>query len=83
MPTRKRTRIDQYLGKAHFSSSSDRFEVQRVLTDVTGVVATALRYFADLNGSEWIKGDDPGAVDMRQRAKALQAQLCETLKELS
>lgn len=30
-------------------------------------------YLADLNGCEWIKGDDHGSVDMRQRAKALQS----------
>ena len=29
-------------------------------------------YLADLNGSEWIKGDSIAAADMRQRAKALQ-----------
>ena len=31
-----------------------------------------VRYLADLNGCDWIKGDDPGSVDMRQRAKSLQ-----------
>lgn len=29
-------------------------------------------YLADLNGSEWITGDGPGEIDMRQRAKILQ-----------
>ena len=32
---------------------------------------------ADLNGCNWIKGNGPGEVDMRQRAKALQEQLFE------
>lgn len=31
-----------------------------------------LAFLADLNGSAWIKGDDCGSVDMRQRARALQ-----------
>ncbi len=31
-----------------------------------------LSFLADLNGSEWIKGDDIGALDMKQRAKGLQ-----------
>jgi len=34
-----------------------------------------LRFMADLNGSEWIKGNGSGEVDMRQRAKSLQKQL--------
>lgn len=31
-----------------------------------------LSYLADLNGSEWIKGDGAGELDMKQRANALQ-----------
>lgn len=31
-----------------------------------------LSYLADLNGSEWIKGKDIGALEMKARAKALQ-----------
>ena len=34
-----------------------------------------VRYLADLNGSAWIKGDDAGSIDIRQRAKALQSVL--------
>lgn len=41
-------------------------ELERALVQV-------VRYLADLNGSEWILGDGPGEIDMRQRAKALQA----------
>jgi hypothetical protein len=33
----------------------------------------ATSYLADLNGCEWIKGEDAGSADMRQRAKALQS----------
>jgi len=35
----------------------------------------ALRFIADLNGSEWIKGNGPGEIDMRQRSKALHKKL--------
>jgi hypothetical protein len=40
--------------------------------DMVEVIDRVTRYLADLNGSDWIKGDDAGSVDMRQRAKALQ-----------
>ena len=33
----------------------------------------ATSYLADLNGCDWIKGDDPASIDMRQRSKALQS----------
>lgn len=36
------------------------------------VVARCINYIADLNGSQWIDGDDSGSEDMRQRARALQ-----------
>lgn len=36
------------------------------------VCGRAASYLADLNGSEWINGDDAGSVDMRQRARGLQ-----------
>jgi len=39
------------------------------------VALRALSFLADLNGSEWIKGDGVGEKDMRQRAKALQQEL--------
>jgi hypothetical protein len=38
-----------------------------------------LRYLADLNGSQWITDNSPGGIDMRQRAKALQRLLYETI----
>lgn len=41
----------------------------------------ALRYLADLNGCAWIPGNSPGEIDMRQRAKALQERLANTLRE--
>lgn len=36
------------------------------------ILQRCLSFLADLNGSQWIKGDDPGSKDMRARAKALQ-----------
>lgn len=35
-------------------------------------LSRCLSYLADLNGSQWIIGEDAGSKDMRQRAKALQ-----------
>lgn len=37
------------------------------------LLSQVVSYLADLNGSNWIMGDDAGSIDMRQRAKALQA----------
>lgn len=42
-----------------------------------------LRFLADLNGCEWIKGDGPGEIDMRQRAKALQRLVFEATRRPS
>ena len=39
----------------------------------------ALTFIADLNGSDWIKGIGAGEVDMRQRAKALQRALSDSI----
>ena len=44
-------------------------EQVRVLRDA---LQRNLTFLADLNGSEWIEGNDPGSLDMKQRAKALQ-----------
>lgn len=38
------------------------------LLDLNGFDIAVL-FLADLNGSNWISGDDPGSADMRQRAK--------------
>jgi hypothetical protein len=43
--------------------------------DMREALEAALSYIADLNGSEWIKGDHPAQADMRQRAKHLQSRL--------
>ncbi len=40
-----------------------------------------LSFLADLNGSEWITGDNPGTIDMRQRAKALQQLVFDATRE--
>lgn len=40
--------------------------------ELLAALESCTRYLADLNGSSWINGDDPGSIDMRQRAKALQ-----------
>lgn len=45
-------------------SAAAAHEMARVLDQVVS-------YLADLNGSDWIKGDHPAQADMRQRAKAL------------
>ena len=37
-------------------------------------------FLADLNGSEWIKGQDIGSLDMKQRAKGLQSFAYKTLQ---
>jgi hypothetical protein len=51
-------------------------EASRSLTDrereLLVTLVRCLRYLADLNGSNWIDGDNVGSIDMRQRAKALQ-----------
>lgn len=39
------------------------------------LVKYALRFIADLNGSDWIKGDSTGELDMRQRATQLHKEL--------
>lgn len=41
----------------------------------------ALMFIADLNGSEWIKGDGTGETDIKQRATNLQKRLYNTLEE--
>jgi len=41
-------------------------------TELIAALPRCNYYLADLNGSAWIKGNDVGAADMRQRAKALQ-----------
>lgn len=49
------------------------------IAQVQDVAQRALSYLADLNGSEWIKGDGVGETDMRQRAKSLQELLYRVL----
>lgn len=41
--------------------------------DLAEQLDRCVRFLADLNGCDWIKGDDAGSVDMRNRAKALQS----------
>jgi len=48
-------------------------ESQRQNAQLIAMLKLVTSYLADLNGCEWIEGYDPGAVDMRQRAKALQS----------
>lgn len=47
--------------------------------DLQKVASRSLSFLADLNGSEWIKGDGVGELDMKQRAKALQGLLYNAL----
>jgi hypothetical protein len=44
------------------------------------IAKLTLSFLADLNGSEWIKQDSAGAIDMNNRAKVLQAMLYNSLK---
>ena len=44
----------------------------KMKTEQHKIMGRVLRYLADLNVSDWIKGDDPGSIDMRQRSKNLQ-----------
>lgn len=44
-------------------------ERERRLLEMLG---RCVHYLADLNGSAWVQGDDPGSTDMRQRAEGLQ-----------
>ncbi len=63
------------LGK-DFEKNADEANRQERIARAAPQLLEALekmtRYLADLNGSEWIKGENTGAMDMRQRAKALQ-----------
>lgn len=38
-----------------------------------------LTFMADLNGSEWIAGNNAGSLDMKQRAKAIQSLLYQSV----
>lgn len=40
--------------------------------EVVNIAIRALSFVADLNGSDWIKGEGAGELDMKQRAKSLQ-----------
>lgn len=44
----------------------------KMKTEQHKIMERVLRYLADLNGSDWIKGNDSGSIDMRQRSKNLQ-----------
>ena len=54
------------------SDSSINARMIAAAPELLDALLKTVRYLADLNGCDWIKGDDVGAVDMRQRAKALQ-----------
>jgi hypothetical protein len=49
--------------------------LREINAQLVEAIGFANRYFADLNGCEWIRGDGPGERDMRQRARALQRHL--------
>jgi hypothetical protein len=40
--------------------------------DLLAALELCTRYLSDLNGSDWIPGNNPGCVDMRQRAINIQ-----------
>lgn len=61
----------------HVESKNRILARNKMEGDVNDTLVDALskcvRYLADLNGCEWIKGDDLAAIDMRSRAKGLQS----------
>jgi len=56
--------------EAEVNSTSRALDDNKRLAEMLG---RCVSYLADLNGSNWIRGDDAGSVDMRQRAKGLQS----------
>jgi len=52
-------------------------------TEIVQALIRCMSYLADLNGCEWIKGDDVGSVDMKQRAFALQKMAFSALEKYS
>lgn len=49
------------------------------LVDLQKELKKVLLFLADLNGSDWIKDDGPGGIDMRQRSKAIQKTIYELI----
>ena len=65
------TAVNETYGKGYNPASLE--ELYNALDRVVG-------FLADLNGSEWIKGQDVGSLDMKQRAKGLQSFAYKTLQ---
>jgi len=65
--------LDAFTDGRGFSGKHKRaVDMANAAPDLLAALELCVRYLADLNGSSWINGDDPGSVDMRQRAKCLQ-----------
>jgi len=47
--------------------------LERENAELLEALEKSVRYLADLNGCDWIKGDSVAGLDMKQRAKALQS----------
>lgn len=59
--------------EAELRAEAERLaKVSAAADDLLHACRVSVAYLADLNGADWIKGDDVGAMDMRQRAKAAQ-----------
>jgi len=59
--------------EAELRAEAERLaKVSAAADDLLNACRVSVAYLADLNGADWIKGDDVGAMDMRQRAKAAQ-----------
>lgn len=66
-------------GEARTSNLNPKVLWESALAPVSAppllVLDSALRFMADLNGSNWLAGAGAGYADMRQRAKVLQSRL--------
>ena len=64
----------------HMAEVADIAVAAATKPDLPHVAQAVLSFLADLNGMEWIAGERPAAVDMRQRAVALQLRLFNALQ---
>jgi len=67
--------IREYNGLLEFSRQLEReltAETEKVKM-LRETLEKSVRYLADLNGCDWIKGDSVAGLDMKQRAKSLQS----------
>ena len=68
-----------YLPWALVADAKEKLMIEEPDNKLRDAAERALRFMADLNGCNWIAGNDPASVDMKQRAKALQVTLFSAL----